>query len=146
MGMGVQKIHSKKDWWVLAFIVCMTGLLVQLLMTMQAKGNITAYPLHTATYIITILVLWWPVFNTRYVIDHENLIIHCIFLKWTIKLSDIQKIERTSNSVASPALSLDRLKIEYTKNGKQKFVLVSPRNKATFCQALQQEHSIPCDI
>ncbi|OTG88050.1 hypothetical protein B9T31_00545 [Acinetobacter sp. ANC 4558] len=134
----MQKFHTKIDWWVYAFLICLTGLLIQLLITMQAKGNITAYPFHSITYLLTILVIWWPVANTRYVVDHENLIITCMFLKWKIKLSDIEKIEPTSNSVSSPALSLNRLKIEYTKGGKNKFVLVSPRNKDKFYQALQQ--------
>ncbi|WP_257222498.1 MULTISPECIES: hypothetical protein [unclassified Acinetobacter] len=37
---------SKKDWWVVAFIVCMSGLLIQLLLTMQAKGTMQQYPVH----------------------------------------------------------------------------------------------------
>ena len=143
----MQIFRSKKDWWVLAFLVCMTGLLLQLLMTMQAKGNIEAYPLHTATYIATIFVIWWPVVNTRYVVDDETLIISCMFLKWKIKLVDIQNIEPTSNSVSSPALSLDRLKIEYQKDGKNKFVLVSPKNKEKFCQALKtKKDTISCMV
>ncbi|ALH94527.1 PH domain-containing protein [Acinetobacter equi] len=132
----MQKFHSKIDWWVLAFLVCMTGLLIQLLLSMQAKGNISAYPLHTATYILTIFIIWWPAINTRYVIDNGKLIIKCMFLKWQIPLEQIHKIETTTNSVASPALSLDRLKLEYTQNGKDKFIIVAPRNKQAFCKAL----------
>ena len=40
--------RSKKDWWLLAFVICMSGLLLQLLLTMQAKGTMQQYPLHTA--------------------------------------------------------------------------------------------------
>lgn len=132
----MQKFRSKKEWWVLAFVVCMTGLIVQLLVTMQAKGNISAYPVHAVTYILTVFVLWWPIFNTRYVIDDEYLTIHCMFLKWKIKRSDIQSISTSNNSVASPALSLDRLKIDYVKDGKTKFVLVSPKDKKAFSELL----------
>lgn len=132
----MQKFYSKKDWWVLAFLICMTGLLVQLLLSMQAKGNISAYPLHTATYILTIFVLWWPIFNTRYIVANGKLTIKCMFLKWHIQLDQILKVEKTTNSVASPALSLDRLKLEYTQDGKNKFIIISPRNKQAFCQAL----------
>ena len=114
----MQKFRSKKEWWVLAFIVCMTGLIIQLLVTMQAKGNIAAYPVHTATYIITVFILWWPIFNTRYVVDEKYLTIH---------------------SVASPALSLDRLKVEYTKNGENKFILVSPKQHKAFCDAVNMQ-------
>lgn len=117
----------------------MTGLLLQLLITMFTKGTAYQFPVHTAVYVITILVLWWPVFNTKYTIKAGQLTIRCLFLRWSIPLSDIQKVSVTNNSVASPALSLDRLKIDYLKDGKAKFILVAPRNKAKFCEAIEQQ-------
>lgn len=135
----MQVFYSKKDWWVLAFLICMTGLLLQLLITMFTKGTAYQFPVHTAVYVITILVLWWPVFNTKYTIKAGQLTIRCLFLRWNIPLSDIQKVSVTNNSAASPALSLDRLKIDYLKDGKTKFLLVSPRNKAKFCEAIEQQ-------
>lgn len=135
----MQVFYSKKDWWVLAFLICMTGLLLQLLITMFTKGTAYQYPVHTTVYVTTILVLWWPVFNTKYTIKAGQLTIRCLFLRWNIPLSDIQKVSVTSNSVASPALSLDRLKIDYLKDGKTKFILVAPRNKAKFCEAIEQQ-------
>ena len=122
----MQTFRSKKDWWVLAFAICMSGLLIQLLLTMYAKGTMSAFPVHTGVYFITIFVLWWPVFNTRYQVDAERLQIRCMFLKWDIPRDSIQKISKTNNSVASPALSLKRLKIDYLQAGQPKFVLVSP--------------------
>ncbi|WOE31110.1 MULTISPECIES: PH domain-containing protein [unclassified Acinetobacter] len=134
----MQRFRSKIDWWVIAFVVCMTGLLGELLLTMQAKGNIVAYPFHSTVYMLTIILIWWPILNTRYIVDQHHLTIHCMFLTWKIKLSDIQHISPTNNSVSSPALSLKRLKIEYLKSGQSKFVLISPRNQTAFCQALQR--------
>ena len=135
----MQVFYSKKDWWVFAFLICMTGLLLQLLITMFTKGTAYQYPLHTAVYVITILVLWWPVFNTKYTVKAGQLTIRCLFLRWSIPLSEIQKVSVTNNSVASPALSLDRLKIDYLKDGKAKFILVAPRNKVKFCEAIEQQ-------
>lgn len=132
----MQKFSSKKDWWLIAFLICLSGLLIQLLLTMHAKGNIVQYPVHAATYILTIAVIWWPVLNTNYIVDGDCLRIKSMFFKWNIKISDIQKVSKTSNSLSSPALSLDRLKVEYLKDGKSKFVLVSPKQKAQFVEAL----------
>ena len=137
----MQKFHTKIDWWILGFLIAMTGLLIQLLYTMYAKGTMVEYPEHTAVYILTIAVIWWPVFNTRYIIENEALIIHSLFLKWHIPLANIQNISKTNNSISSPALSLDRLKIEYMKDGKIKQVLVSPRDQQGFCKELQENHS-----
>ena len=135
----MQVFYSKKDWWVLAFLICMTGLLLQLLITMFTKGTAYQFPVHTIVYIFTILMLWWAVWSTRYLVQNETLSIRCLFLKWDIPLTDIESIAVSNNSQASPALSLDRLKIDYVKDGKSKFILLAPRNKAKFCQAIGQD-------
>ncbi len=138
---NMQTFRSKIDWWVLGFIIAMTGLLLQLLVTMYAKGTMQEYTEHTAVYILTIAVLWWPILNTRYVVQEDTLIIHCLLFKWVIPVVSIEKITKTNHSISSPALSLNRLKIEYLKEGKSKYILVSPRNQQGFCQALQQKNS-----
>ena len=137
----MQIFHSKKDWWVVAFVICMSGLLLQLLLTMYAKGTFVQYPLHSAVYMLAIAVLWWPILNTKYVIRAEHLHIQILFFKWKIPLHQITRVSPTNNSIASPALSLQRLKVEYQQAGKSKFILVSPRQQQAFCQAINQELS-----
>ena len=132
----MQKFHSKIDWWILAFFIAMSGLLLQLVLTMYAKGTLSQNLLFAVVYALTIVLIWWPVLNTRYVIDKDTLLITCLFLKWRIPLSSIQKVTKTDFSIASPALSLDRLRIDYLKDGQAKFILLSPRNKEAFCYAL----------
>ena len=134
----MQIFRSKIDWWVLGFLICLTGLLLQLLLTMQAKGTLLQFPVHAAVYVMTMAFVWWPAWNTKYTVDEEYLSIRCLFLTWKIKRSEIQSISKTNNSVASPALSLKRLKVDYVKEGEPKFVLVSPRNQQAFCDALNQ--------
>lgn len=138
----MQKFRSKIDWWVLGFLIAMTGLLVQLLFTMYAKGTMAEYPEHTSVYILTIAVIWWPALNTRYIIQEDTLTIHCLFLKWNIPLANIQKMTPSHDSIASPALSLDRLKIEYIKEGEHKQILVSPRNCQAFIEAVQTKQLV----
>ena len=133
--------RSKKDWWLVAFIICMSGLLVQLLLTMQAKGTMQQYPLHTAVYILTIFILWWPLWSTRYVVENGVLTIKSLWLSWQIPLSAIQSIQPTDHSIIAPALSLKRLRIEYSVAGVPKFILVSPKNQSAFIQALQSNPS-----
>ena len=137
----MQKFHSKIDWWILGFVIAMTGLLVQLLFTMYAKGTMVEYPEHTMVYIFTIAVLWWPVFSTTYAIGNNTLTIRSMFLKWAIPLENIKTVSKTNNSISSPALSLDRLKIEYLKDGKMKQILVSPRDQQAFRQTVEVNSS-----
>lgn len=132
--------RSKKDWWLLAFLICMSGLLIQLLLTMQAKGTMQQYPLHTAIYILTIVILWWPLWSTRYVVENGVLTINSLWLSWKIPLSAIQSIQPTEHSIIAPALSLQRLRIDYSEAGEQKFILVSPKDQTAFIQAIQPNH------
>ena len=131
----MQTFRSKKDWCVLAFVICMTGLLVQLLLTMYAKGTMPAFPVHTGVYFITIFVLWWPVFNTRYQVDAERLQIRACF-KMGYSARQYSKISKTNNSVASPALSLKRLKIDYLQAGSQNLYWFHLKDQTKFSQSL----------
>ena len=134
----MQKFRSKIDWWILAFFIAMSGLLLQLLLTMYGKGTLSQNLLFALVYALTIVLIWWPVLNTRYVIHKDRLLITCLFFKWNIPLSNIQKVTKTDYSISSPALSLDRLRIDYLKDGKAQFVLVSPKDQQAFTQALHQ--------
>src|SRR5690606_12525509 len=129
--------RSKKDWWLLASVICMSGLLLQLLLTMQAKGTMQQYPLHTTVYVLTILILWWPLWSTRYVADNGVLTIKSLWLSWKIPLGEIQSIQPTDHSIIAPALYFMRLQIDYTEDDVQKFVLVSAKDQTTFIQVLQ---------
>ena len=138
----MQKFRSKIDWWVLGFVISMTGLLVQLLLTMYAKGTMVEYPEHTTVYMLTIVLLWWPLLTTRYTIDENQLSIKSMLFRWNIPRTDILNIQPTDDSTFSPALSLKRLRIEYLKDGQKKNILVSPRELNGFNQALQHKSSL----
>lgn len=68
----------------------------------------------------------WLIAGTRYVLHSEQLIVHAGPFRWRVPLKDIRSITPTHNPLASPALSLDRLRIEY---GQGKWVMISPRDK-----------------
>lgn len=138
----MQTFRSKKDWWILGFIIAATGILLQMLWSMQLRGTLEEYPEHGIVYALVIVMMWWPVVNTRYVVTQDYLIIHSMFLKWTILRNQIQNITPSNNPLSSPALSLDRLKIDYQKDGKNKSVLISPKDKQKFIKVLQLDHQV----
>ena len=88
-----------------------------------------------------ILVLIFEIFffesilrSTYYVIDGDTLVIRSSFITWRIPIAQIRSITPTRSALSSPALSLDRLRIEYG-GGKQ--ILVSPQDKRRFIDALR---------
>jgi Bacterial PH domain len=77
---------------------------------------------------------------TNYTITEKSLLIRCSLFKWEISLKEILTIEPTKNSLSSPALSLDRLRIKY---GQGKSIMISPLNKTEFIRDLQAMN-VPC--
>lgn len=93
---------------------------------------------HLMIYSLVILVIWLPVFNTYYVVENNTLIIKSLVFRWKINMNDITQIEPTHNPLSSPALSLDRLKISYMKNGRIAKVMISPKDKEGFLNTLRK--------
>lgn len=93
---------------------------------------------HLMIYSLVILVIWLPVFNTYYVVENNTLIIKSLVFRWKININDITQIEPTHNPLSSPALSLDRIKISYMKNGRIAKVMISPKDKEGFLNTLRK--------
>lgn len=72
-------------------------------------------------------------FFTTYRINDASLRIRGGFFTWDIPIHTISKVEPTDDPVSSPALSLDRIRIEY---GPGKSVAVSPLKKDDFLRDL----------
>ena len=72
-------------------------------------------------------------FFTTYRINEAFLRIRSGFFTWEIPIDTISKVESTNDPVSSPALSLDRIRIEY---GHTKSVIISPQNKEEFLRDL----------
>ncbi len=130
--MQKQIFHSKIDWWVWGFVISMTGLLLQLLLNMLAKGSLQQNWLFAAVYALTIVALWWPLWSTRYQLQAQALVIKSMFLTWHIPFASIQSIKDTDFSTVAPALSFQRVRIDYVQDGEPKFILISPRQLAAF--------------
>ena len=73
-------------------------------------------------------------FTLRYTIDGNRLIVRSGPLRWRIPISEITAITETRDPISSPALSINRLRIEY---GNKKSVLISPRDKDAFLRQIE---------
>lgn len=82
----------------------------------------------------------WVLLDTRYVVDATHLRIRSGPFRWTVPIAGIVRIAPTSNPLSSPALSLDRLRIEY---GRGASVMVSPRDRAGFMRAIEAARKQP---
>ena len=130
-------IHSSKiDWWLAGLTILGLGGGVAAVLAAAMQGEDAVFPL-VLMLLVAALVLW--VFSsTQYEISPQHLVMRSGPFRWRINLDSIQQIQPSHNPLSAPALSLDRLRIDYIlPNGKERFALISPRDKAAFLQDLQ---------
>lgn len=84
--------------------------------------------------LIGIAVPLWVLLTTRYSMTDSELHIGCGPFKWTIAIKDIESVEPCRDALSSPALSLDRVRIDY---GDGQRILISPEPRKGFLQQLE---------
>jgi len=126
----IQQFASKRDTWLTAVI---------LLAEVAVVGAGISSALDARFFIAGVLFLsaamiLWVFFGTGYTVTDSELIVRSGPLRWRVDRSTIVSVKATSDPIASPASSLDRLEILYA--GGSKRILVSPADKSGFCAAL----------
>ena len=82
----------------------------------------------------SILLVVWTLLGTRYLLDATALTVRSGPFSWVIPLRQIHAISRTRDPHTAPALSLQRLRIEYAAG---RSIMVSPREEAQFLAELR---------
>lgn len=78
----------------------------------------------------------WILLSTRYIVDSDTLKVRAGPFFWNLPVSDIHSLSPTRSPLSSPALSLDRIQINY---GAGKRLIVSPDDRRGFADALGLE-------
>ncbi|GLO66112.1 hypothetical protein MACH08_18960 [Oceanobacillus kimchii] len=121
---------SKKDIWMGIIIWLMIILFLKFLYDSIVAFSIIGIVI---SIILTIFVgLIW--FYTRYSINNDVLVIRYGIIKMSVNIQDITTISKTTNPFVSPALSIYRLEISYSKF---KTVQISPKNEELFMEQLK---------
>lgn len=87
--------------------------------------------------LVSIVFVGYIYLDTSYHIANGLLKVHCGPFRYKIQIQGIKSIKKTRQSLASPALSLDRLEIRYKKTG---LIYVSPKEREAFIKLLQREN------
>lgn len=74
-------------------------------------------------------------FFTRYTIEGEKLIVKSGFMKQTIDIQKITSLRNTKSIIAAPALSIQRLEINYHP---YESTQISPKSRTLFVENLQK--------
>ena len=125
--------RSKIDWWLVLVLLSIPGWQIVMGWTKLAAGS-PPVSLWIAIVVPALVVIAF--FPIRYVIEGETVSVQCGLIGWeytAFRLEDVQSVRSTHNPLASPALSLDRLKVDLGFRGE---ILISPKDKAGFLRAL----------
>jgi hypothetical protein len=80
-----------------------------------------------------LLIFFVPI---RYFVSRHTLSVHSGLLRWRIPLEKIHRITPIQGIRPGPALSLQRLRIEYGSNSRSKKLDISPKDPQAFLKAL----------
>lgn len=76
----------------------------------------------------------WLMASTHYILGNSVLRVRSGPFTWQIPVAQITRVTPTSNMLSSPALSLDRLRIDY---GRGQSLMISPKDKGRFIEDLE---------
>ena len=126
--------RSKTDAWLLAVLAIAIIVSLFAALTILSAGSPAAWAIAAFTAIIGAGLPLWLLLSTRYTLGHGQLVVQSGPFKWRIPVADITSVTPSSNPLSSPALSLDRLRIEY---GRGSSLMISPRNKEQFVRDMK---------
>jgi hypothetical protein len=96
-------------------------------LTVQSLILLTVFP--------SVALVVWVMLATDYTLDARQLTVRCGPFRWRIRLADIRAVSATRDPSSGPALSLDRLRVEY---GRGRAILISPRDAGQFLHDLER--------
>ena len=62
-----------------------------------------------------------------------------LYGKARVRYADIVEVKKTNNPMSSAAMSLRRIQIDYVEDGVHRMVLISPVNRKTFIEEIEQK-------
>src|ERR1700759_55740 len=127
---------SKKDWWLFGLVwgAVLAPLVLGLFNVLGGNAQLGWSLVRTG------IMIGAAVLFTTYPLDYEitsgELIARSGFMRWRVPLGSIQEVSASRNPASAPAWSLDRLRVEYVKNGAARSLYISPQDKRVFMRDL----------
>ena len=129
-----QRFESERDTWLIvlgvgAAVIAVVGLIPVLIANVDGVIKVVTAIL----LILTVVLVSWVCLGTFYVVGASELRIRSGPFCWRIPIKEIHRVSPTRSPWSSPALSLNRLRIDY---GDGKWILVSPKRRAEFIHSV----------
>lgn len=135
--MSRKRFKSKIDRWLLLLLVV---IMIFEVVVMSIAATQSDDPRAAAGLVITALLIVALIgsllIGTHYTVEGNTLRVVSGPFRWKVPIDQIRSVQPTRSPLSSPALSLDRLRIDY---GGRRRIMVSPADKVGFLRAIGQE-------
>lgn len=131
--MPTQTFKSKIDVWLAIVIAISIGAATFGAFTVMAADP-GLWPFAVLMLVCAAGLPLWLMGSTSYTLGDQELLIVSGPFRWRVPIDSITLVKNTKNPLSSPALSLDRIQIDYSRG---KSIMISPNNKAQFLTALE---------
>jgi hypothetical protein len=130
--------RSKKDWWLFGLVwgAVLAPIAVGVFNVLAHVGNPQLGWAMTLVGVVAgaaVLVTTYPL---NYEITGAELVARSGVMRWRVPLASIAEVAPSRNPASAPTWSLDRLRVEYVKDGSERTLYVSPEEKAAFMRDL----------
>lgn len=129
------RFRSKIDLWLVAILVI--ALLMPLYLTFTARGADKGTQLSPLEMVLMFGLPWvlivWFYASTEYEVTATELLVRSGPVRKTIPLDTLSRIRPSNSIMSAPALSIDRLELQYNKFDE---ILISPADKRGFLAAI----------
>ena len=126
---------SKVDWWLVPLLSLAPVASIVACISLVLEGQLAALPWAVGGVLFVLGVYLGLVIPMKYGLDDTTLVVRFGICRQRIALADILEVRPTHNPLSSPALSLDRLRIQFGP-GLFKVVLISPADRDRFLDDL----------
>lgn len=127
-------MKSGVDLWLASvlsasILVCLWAGIVMIL-----DGSFWGWLMGVATLLLGTGLPAWMLLETVYQLEEEQLVARTGPFRWCVAYRDIRSVTPKRSVMAGPALSMDRVVIDY---GPMRWLVISPRDPEAFMQALK---------
>jgi hypothetical protein len=132
-----KRFPSKVDiWLVVPVLLIQVGVpLAIIAMVPEPDRSDASVGAIIAIQAVAVSVTAWVFLSTSYRLDASQLVVRSGPFKWTVELSSLRRIRPTRSLLSAPALSLDRLELQY---GPARTIVISPADRSAFLDAIAE--------
>lgn len=141
---SIRWYKSRTDWWIALCLCVPPTASVIVLCSAILAGRQSEIAVAVGVILLVSGIYVGLIFPMRYGLNDQELTVRSGLCRQRIPLSSIREVRRTRNPLSSPALSLDRLHVQYGE-GFFKAVMISPLDRDGFLEDIRQRAGLDWD-